>query len=103
MRKRIIAASALVIALLAADLSRDPADQLSTWTAVSAIHVYQSTLSPLYDRMGIRCRFNPSCSHYGEACVRRFGVVRGGWLAMKRVLRCGPWTPVGTIDPVPAA
>ena len=103
MRKRIIAGGFLVVALLAADLSREPADQLSSRAAVSAIHVYQATLSPLYDRMGIRCRFTPTCSHYGEACVRHFGVARGGWLAMKRVLRCGPWTPAGTIDPVPTA
>ena len=103
MRKRIIAACALVIGLLAADLSRHPSDQLSTQAAVSGIHFYQSTLSPLYERMGIRCRFTPTCSHYGEVCVRQFGVARGGWLAMKRVLQCGPWTPAGTVDPVPAA
>jgi putative membrane protein insertion efficiency factor len=103
MRKRIIAASAVAIGLLVADASRAPADQLSARAAVSAIHLYQSTLSPLYERVGIRCRFTPTCSHYGEACVRQFGVARGGWLAMKRVLRCGPWTAAGTADPVPAA
>ena len=54
MRKRIIAACAVVIGLLTADLSRHPSDQLSTRAAASAIHVYQSTLSPLYERMGIK-------------------------------------------------
>ena len=92
-----------MIALFVADLSRNPADQFSTRATVSAIHVYQTTLSPLYDRAGIRCRFTPTCSHYGEACIRQFGVARGGWLAMKRILRCGPWTPPGTSDPVPSA
>jgi putative membrane protein insertion efficiency factor len=88
---------------LAADLRRAPADQLTTRVAVGAIHLYQATLSPLYARAGVRCRFTPSCSHYGEAVVQRFGAVRGGWMAMKRVLRCGPWTPYGTVDPPPVS
>ena len=35
--------------------------------------------------------------------VQRFGALGGGWMAMKRVLRCGPWTPYGTVDPPPSA
>lgn len=87
--------------LLVADLNRPPAAQLSTRAALGAIHVYQATLSPLYARTGVICRFKPTCSHYGEAVVREFGAVRGGWMALKRVLRCGPWTPLGTDDPPP--
>ena len=49
------------------------------------------------------CRFSPTCSHYAEACVRRFGLLRGGGMALTRVIRCGPWTPAGTIDPAPTA
>ena len=51
--------------------------------------------------IGTTCRFTPTCSHYAEACVERFGWVRGGGLALKRVLRCGPWTSLGTVDPPP--
>jgi putative membrane protein insertion efficiency factor len=87
--------------LLVADLSRPPAAQVSTRAALGAIHVYQATLSPFYTRAGIICRFKVTCSHYGEAVIREFGVVRGGWLAMRRVLRCGPWTPLGSDDPPP--
>jgi hypothetical protein len=87
--------------LLAADLFRPPAAQLSTRGALGAIHLYQATLSPLYARAGVICRFKPTCSHYGETVVREFGVVRGGWLALKRVVRCGPWTAAGTEDPPP--
>jgi putative membrane protein insertion efficiency factor len=86
---------------LVADLRRAPADQLTTRAVVTGIHVYQATLSPLYARMGVRCRFTPTCSQYGDVCVRQFGAVRGAWLAFKRVLRCGPWTPMGTVDPPP--
>jgi uncharacterized protein len=83
---------------IALDLRRPPSEQLSARAAVSGIHAYQATLSPLYERLGVRCRFSPTCSHYGEAVVEKFGAIRGGWMAAKRILRCGPWTPAGTVD-----
>jgi uncharacterized protein len=86
---------------IAVDLRRAPAAQWSTAIAVGSIHLYQVTLSPVYERLGVRCRFTPTCSHYGEAVIAKFGVVRGGYAAAKRVLRCGPWTPMGTADPAP--
>lgn len=46
------------------------------------------------------CRFYPTCSSYARTAIRRFGVLRGGFLAMRRLLRCHPWNP-GGIDPVP--
>lgn len=87
---------------IALDLRRAPSSQWTTAAALGGIHLYQATLSPIYGRMGVQCRFTPTCSHYGEAVVRKFGVVRGGWMAAKRVLRCGPWTPMGTVDQPPA-
>lgn len=83
---------------IAIDFRRPPSSQWSTRAAVAGIHLYQATLSPVYDRVGVQCRFTPTCSHYGEAVISRFGIVRGGWLAATRVLRCGPWTPMGTKD-----
>ena len=62
------------------------------------IHAYQRTLSPLAARVGVRCRFTPSCSRYAEIVIARDGVVRGGWKAVRRIARCGPWTPTGTVD-----
>ena len=107
MARRVARRTAVVLMVLAAflilDLRRAPADQLVTRGAIAGIHVYQATLSRYYARMGVQCRFTPTCSHYGEACLTRFGVVRGGWMAAKRVVRCGPWTPYGTIDPPPIA
>jgi putative membrane protein insertion efficiency factor len=84
--------------VLAADLTRPPEAQVTTRAVLQAIHIYQATLSPLYARAGLMCRFTPTCSHYGEAVVREYGAVRGGWLALRRILRCGPWTPAGTVD-----
>ncbi len=103
MRKRAVAVGALAVLLLALglDLRRPPSSQWSTAAAVGGIHLYQATLSPVYEKLGVRCRFTLTCSHYGEAVVRRFGVVQGGRLAAKRILRCGPWTPAGTVDMPP--
>ncbi|HUQ88998.1 MAG TPA: membrane protein insertion efficiency factor YidD [Vicinamibacterales bacterium] len=95
------AVAILILIAIALDQGRPPSSQWSTAAAVGSIHVYQATLSPIYAKMGVQCRFTPTCSHYGEAAIRKHGFARGGYLAAKRVLRCGPWTPVGTIDPVP--
>ncbi|MFN7979667.1 MAG: membrane protein insertion efficiency factor YidD [Vicinamibacterales bacterium] len=101
MRRTLIAFALLVAVAAGVDLSRAADQQVLTRVAVSGIHVYQATLSRVFAASGVTCRFDPTCSHYGEAVVARFGVVKGGWLAMKRVLRCGPWTPAGTLDPPP--
>jgi putative membrane protein insertion efficiency factor len=102
MNKRLLAICALAVLAITLDLRRPPAQQWTTAAAVSGIHLYQATLSPAYEWLGVTCRFTPTCSHYGEAVVKRFGVVRGGWMAATRVLRCGPWTPIGTVDNPPA-
>jgi putative membrane protein insertion efficiency factor len=101
MKKRAYAVVALLIVAIAVDLRRPASAQWSTAAAVGGIHLYQATLSPVYERLGVRCRFTPTCSHYGEEAVKRYGVARGGYLAAKRILRCGPWTPAGTVEPVP--
>lgn len=62
------------------------------------IRFYQVALSPL--KGGPTCRFYPSCSHYALEAVERHGVVKGGVLATKRVLKCHPFHP-GGYDPVP--
>jgi putative membrane protein insertion efficiency factor len=100
--RRVSAAFIVAIVLLLVDLRQPPDEQWSSRAAIGSIHLYQATLSKWYARAGVQCRFTPTCSHYGEACIQRFGAARGGWLAMKRVLRCGPWTPAGTVDLPPS-
>jgi len=61
------------------------------------IRAYQLTLSPL---LPASCRFHPSCSQYTLEAVRKYGAARGGWLGIRRLVRCHPWNP-GGFDPVP--
>ena len=63
------------------------------------IRAYQLLLSPI---LPPSCRFAPSCSHYAYQAVGRFGALRGGWLAVRRLARCHPWSD-GGYDPVPDA
>lgn len=90
---------AAVLLLLAADLLRPPPEQRTARAMLAAIDAYQAVLSPTLGRAGARCRFEPTCSHYGEAVIRRHGAVVGGAKAAWRILRCGPWTAAGTEDP----
>jgi uncharacterized protein len=64
---------------------------------LSVIRFYQIVISPLKPPS---CRFYPTCSHYGLEAVERFGALKGGWLAIKRILKCHPFHP-GGVDPVP--
>ena len=95
------AVAILILIAIALDQRRPPSAQWSTAAAVGGIHLYQATLSPIYAKLGVQCRFTLTCSHYGEEAVKRYGLAKGGYLATKRILRCGPWTAMGTVDPVP--
>ena len=63
---------------------------------LALIGAYRQWISPL---LGPRCRFIPSCSAYGLEAIGRHGPWRGGWLTLRRLLRCHPFTPCGC-DPV---
>jgi uncharacterized protein len=62
-----------------------------------AIRGYQLAISPM---LGPRCRFYPTCSCYAHTAIERFGVFRGIWLGIMRLLRCHPFAK-GGYDPVP--
>jgi hypothetical protein len=62
------------------------------------IRGYQLVISPL---SGPRCRYLPTCSEYAAEAVLVHGVVRGGWLSLRRIARCHPWGGSG-FDPVPS-
>lgn len=64
---------------------------------VPLLRAYRYAISPL---LGPSCRFHPSCSEYAIEALQRYGAIRGGWLAVRRLLRCHPWHP-GGYDPLP--
>jgi putative membrane protein insertion efficiency factor len=96
-----LAAIALVLLLSFSlfDLTRPPREQWTARGLLAAIHLYQATLSPHVGEIGVRCRFTPTCSHYGEGAIRKYGALVGTAKTAWRIARCGPWTPLGTYDP----
>ncbi|PNL90359.1 membrane protein insertion efficiency factor YidD [Aggregatibacter aphrophilus] len=64
---------------------------------IGLIRIYQVAISPL---IGPRCRFTPTCSCYGIEALKTHGLLKGGWLTIKRILKCHPLSE-GGYDPVP--
>ena len=62
------------------------------------IRFYQNAVSPWFPA---RCRFRPTCSAYAYEAVSKYGALKGGWLALKRILRCHPFYKGDYFDPVP--
>lgn len=74
--------------------------KINRWFAAAIlglIRFYQYVISPL---IGPRCRFYPSCSQYAIEAIQRYGTLKGGWLALNRIIRCNPLSE-GGVDPVP--
>ncbi|MBI0159724.1 MULTISPECIES: membrane protein insertion efficiency factor YidD [unclassified Snodgrassella] len=61
------------------------------------IRFYQYAISPL---LPPRCRYTPTCSQYAILALQKYGVMKGSWLAIKRICRCHPWGGCGH-DPLP--
>jgi putative membrane protein insertion efficiency factor len=61
------------------------------------IRFYQKAISPV---LPPSCRFTPTCSHYAYEAIQKYGFLKGGWLGVKRIGRCHPFTS-GGYDPVP--
>lgn len=69
----------------------------SSRVGVAVVHVYQLLLSPF---LGGACRFEPSCSAYAVTAIEQYGLLAGGKLAARRIMKCHPFGSHG-IDPVP--
>lgn len=65
---------------------------------LTLIRFYQRYISPIKPPC---CRFSPTCSHYAYEAITKYGVLKGGWLAFKRLMRCHPFYKGDSYDPVP--
>jgi hypothetical protein len=70
---------------------------MSRWIALALIRLYQRFISPLTPPS---CIYTPTCSQYGYEAIARYGLLKGGWLTLRRIARCHPWAHGGS-DPVP--
>jgi uncharacterized protein len=76
---------------------------LAEYTVLGLLRLYRLAVSPLVHFLAgplAGCRFTPTCSVYAEQAIRQHGIVRGGWLTLRRLGRCHPWGSCGH-DPVP--
>jgi uncharacterized protein len=84
---------------------KNPFKHYPRYLVVSLIKLYQKTLSPDHGPLknvfpyGF-CRFKPSCSQYSLEAVRKYGIFKGGYLAIKRIMKCNPFNKGGH-DPIP--
>jgi putative membrane protein insertion efficiency factor len=72
---------------------------MSVRVALMALRAYKLLISPYFRGS---CRFLPSCADYAAEAIAGHGVLRGGWLAIRRLTRCHPFCAAG-LDPVPVA
>ncbi|HEX6288663.1 MAG TPA: membrane protein insertion efficiency factor YidD [Herpetosiphonaceae bacterium] len=70
---------------------------MGRWIALVLIRFYQRFISPLTPPS---CIYTPTCSQYGYEAISRYGLLKGGWLTLRRIARCHPWAHGGS-DPVP--
>jgi uncharacterized protein len=64
---------------------------------LALIRFYQIAISPIFPSA---CRFQPTCSQYGYEAISRYGIIKGGWMTVRRIGRCHPFSRSG-YDPVP--
>jgi putative membrane protein insertion efficiency factor len=67
------------------------------WPLIQLVRLYRLAISPWF---GANCRFDPTCSSYAIEALQAYGILKGTWLAIKRIGRCHPWGGSG-YDPVP--
>ena len=72
--------------------------KITTFIPILLIKFYRKFISPFIPN---RCRYVPSCSQYALTSLQRFGLLKGGWLAIKRICRCHPFSKHDFYDPVP--
>ena len=63
------------------------------------LKIYKKTLSPIFTSLGINCKYYPTCSEYMGQAISKYGVIKGVFLGIKRIIRCNPFSK-GGYDPL---
>jgi len=71
-------------------------NKIFTNILISTINLYKYLISPL---LGNNCRYLPTCSEYTKESIKKYGVIKGFWLGLKRIVKCHPWGK-GGYDPI---
>ena len=66
---------------------------------VCLIHKYKKYISPVFQHFGVHCKYYPTCSDYTRQAIEKYGVLKGGILGIKRILKCNPFSK-GGYDPL---
>ena len=67
---------------------------------INFIKFYKKHISICFEKNGIKCKYYPTCSEYSKQAIIKYGILKGGFLGLKRILKCHPFHP-GGYDPVP--
>jgi putative membrane protein insertion efficiency factor len=79
---------------------RPPKDQISVKAFEALVAFYRADIHPFTDHF-FRCRYRPTCSQYSLEAIKKYGILKGGDLAIRRIWSCRRSVPMGTYDPVP--
>ena len=63
------------------------------------IKIYKVVISPIFEYLGVKCKYYPTCSEYTKQAIEKYGALKGIFLGMKRILRCNPFSK-GGYDPL---
>ena len=66
---------------------------------IGMIDFYKKNISPYLSEKGVHCKFEPTCSEYTKQAIEKYGVVKGIWIGIKRIIRCNPFSK-GGYDPL---
>lgn len=92
----------LLIAIpIVIDMQRRPDRQITAKLLIEAISFHSEYMSPLLEELGVKCKFEPTCSEYSRLAIQKHGSWRGSILSIKRISRCTPWSSGCGFDPVP--
>lgn len=66
---------------------------------IGIIKIYKKTISPILSYFGIKCKYYPTCSEYTMQAIEKYGIIKGCFLGIKRILKCNPFSK-GGYDPL---